>query len=117
MSGRVVACIDNYEGLVAALRRRTCELRAMLEEVDAVAGLTRGHTEKLLAHRYPKKFFGDVSLPSVLGALGLKIALVEDEEQTQRVRHRLVSRCSNVRSGPHRIRQERDGHRGLVTAA
>jgi hypothetical protein len=50
---------------------------------------------------------GSVSFGAVLGALGLKIAIIEDTEQLERIRHRLVGRDQGGNNGPHKLWRER----------
>jgi hypothetical protein len=63
--------------------------------VDEVAGLPQRYTAKLLA---PKglKSLGRISMGPILGALGLKLAVLPDDEALARIRHRLPK----SRNGP-----------------
>jgi hypothetical protein len=85
------ALIRDYDALVEALRSRINQLNVSLETVDAIGGLPARYTGKLLMAR-PIKHLGRISLGCILGALGAALVLVEDPEQLDRVRGRLVPR-------------------------
>jgi hypothetical protein len=90
---RVFAEAVDYTGLVAALRRRCDELNVTFEQVDEVAGFCDRYTSKLLApSARPIRKFGHVSLGVLLGALGLKLQLIEDPVALARVKDRYSSR-------------------------
>jgi hypothetical protein len=86
---RQLAIVDDYEGLVAALRRRIADLGTTMAVIDQVAGIPDGYTQKLIG-RAPVKRLGVISLGPVLGALGLKLAVVVDVEHEARIRSRLT---------------------------
>jgi hypothetical protein len=82
--------IPGYKGLVEACRARAYqagELGISRLEIDRIAGLPAGYSGRLLgncdAAKEPRRMF-PISLESVLGALGLKIILIEDEAATAR---------------------------------
>lgn len=83
--------IRSYRDLLLGLRARKAELDISMITVNSVAGLTPGHASKLLSLSHLKGL-GDTSLPLLLGALGLRLLLVEDKAQLRRVRGRLVKR-------------------------
>jgi hypothetical protein len=87
----VLAEATNYDELVAAFRSRIAALGTTMETLDEVAGLPLRYSSKLLAP-FPIKGFGRISLGPILGALGVKICLVEDAEMLARIKHRLVPR-------------------------
>jgi hypothetical protein len=89
-----LAVVTDYRGLVTALRRRIVELGTGMESVDEVAGLPARYTSKLLSTnvRPGKKNLGPLSLGPLLGALGVKLALVADEEALAKVIDRLPQR-------------------------
>lgn len=91
MSGRHIADVLDYDGLVSAIRARAEELNISRNTIDDVAGLTPGYASKLLA-AVPLKKIGAVSLGPLLGALGMRIVLVEDLEQMRRVAERMTKR-------------------------
>jgi hypothetical protein len=76
---RQLSSIRLYEDLQAALRERSAELGMTRIALDAKAGLADGHASKLLAPAQPKRF-GWTSLPLVLQALGVRLALLNDDE-------------------------------------
>ncbi len=87
--GRVVGVAADYDQLRELLRRRTEELHLSREVLDDIAGFSACYSTKLLTGG---KFLGPMSLGSLLGALGVKIALVVDEEASARVCGRWIPR-------------------------
>jgi hypothetical protein len=81
--GRV---ISDYRALVEVCRRRAEELALSRSEIDRISGLPHGYAGKLLSNGFAKKpkRMWPVSLESMLGTLGLKILLIEDEAATRR---------------------------------
>jgi hypothetical protein len=90
-SPRRLAVVRSYYELVDAFRNRVLELGTDYEEVDRVAGYCDTYTSKLLAPR-PSRNFGEVSLGSMLGALGLELHVVENPVATEKARARLKQR-------------------------
>jgi hypothetical protein len=88
---KLLATVRDYDELIAAIRARRDELEVTHETIGEVAGIASGHASKLLCDP-PMKRMGIISLGAVLGALGLKLIVVEDEEALARVRRRLVKR-------------------------
>jgi hypothetical protein len=84
-----LAIVADYDGLLAALRQRAIELNAPLESIDHVAGLPTRYTTKLLGGM---RGLGRVSLGPILGALGLKLAVLSDDEALAKVIDRLPPR-------------------------
>jgi len=102
MSFDVLADISTPMDLSAALRRRAEQLAVTREVLDEVSGLPSGYSAKLLS-AVPSRALGATSLPLMLGALGVKLLLVEDhspaaEALMQRMPKR--NRCW-VRSSNH----------------
>jgi hypothetical protein len=83
--------IRSYADLLAAFRARRDDLRVTNETIDEIAGVAQRYTQKLLATPPVRRFAG-LSLGVVLGALGLKMTIAEDPEQTARIRRRLEPR-------------------------
>ncbi len=88
MLGRVVT---NYRGLVETCQHRAIELGISRLEIDRLGGLPDGYSGKLLGKDDAPKSKGNrpkrmwpVGLESVLGTLGLKILLIEDDTATAR---------------------------------
>jgi hypothetical protein len=86
-SANIGRAFSDYQTLVETCRARADELALSRLEIDRLAGLPTGYAGKLLGkseHRKTKKKFGPISLEAMLGALGLKIILIEDEAATAR---------------------------------
>jgi hypothetical protein len=82
--GRV---FSDYQTLVEACRARADELELSRLEIDRLGGLPAGYAGKLLGKDGTggrKKKMWPVALESMLGVLGLKILLIEDEAATAR---------------------------------
>jgi hypothetical protein len=110
---RVLAEINTLEGLRLALRDRREALDISCDLVDQVAGLTRGHTSKLLSPK-PIKRLGDTTLPLLLSTFGLRLVLLEDDTEAHaRLRARLVPREYKV---PVRARPWGPKARGQVVS-
>jgi hypothetical protein len=81
--------ITDYRTLVETCRARADELELSRLEIDRLGGLPAGYAGKLLGKdggepgRKHKKMW-PVALESMLGVLGLKILLIEDEAATAR---------------------------------
>jgi hypothetical protein len=91
VAGRIIGIAKSYAELIDALKQRTAELGVTMETVDHVAGLPLRYCSKLLAP-VPVRSIGATSLGPLLGALGLRIAVIVDEEQFERIRNRLTPR-------------------------
>jgi hypothetical protein len=76
---KVLAVVDGYGSLHAALRSRREELNISCETVDRAARLTRAHASKLLAPQ-PLKKAGWETLSFLLPALGARLILAEDPQ-------------------------------------
>jgi hypothetical protein len=86
--------IGDYRALVEACRARADELALSRSEIDRLGGLPSGYAGKLLGKAavddvsYPRKKSSKkmwpVALESMLGVLGLKILLIEDDAATAR---------------------------------
>src|SRR6267142_3990332 len=92
MSARLGRLISDYGGLLEAFRERAKELEISREGIDQIAGWADGYTGKLLGGAAAKrrKIIGPLSLELMLGALGLKLILIEDPEATARTLARRV---------------------------
>jgi hypothetical protein len=100
----VVVEVTDYAGLMDALRARRDQLAVTHQTIDDVAGLPSGYTGKLFAP-HPMKCLGMISLGAILGTLGLKLAILEDDEALKRVKGRLVPR-KKARAGEGRPKPE-----------
>lgn len=122
---RVVMVVGSYPELIAALRKRCDELSVPMETIDAVAGLPDRLTSKILAPK-PQKFLGPLSW-TMVEAMGLRIALVEDRPAMRRLRRlskwqarRPGARMLAPRPGMIRKRRSKHPHRvagGLMRAS
>ena len=79
--------ITDYRTLVETCRARADELAISRLELDRLAGLPVGYNGKLLAKDGAgprKKKMWPIGLEAMLGTLGLRILLIEDEAATAR---------------------------------
>jgi hypothetical protein len=97
---RILATATDYASLMEAFRERTAELGITRLEVDEIAGIPSGYAGKLLGSE-PIKHVGAKSLGPLLGALALKLVVVEDTEMLPRILRRLLHRSSRA-GRPHR---------------
>jgi hypothetical protein len=96
----VCAAPSNYEALVDAIDARRKELALSHADLDRIAGVAAGYTGKVLGPSRTKKI-GWLSTFDYLGALGLKIVLVADDEMAKRHAKRGL---------PRQAHQARPGH-------
>jgi hypothetical protein len=77
--------VIGYKGLVETCRARADELGISRLEIDRLAGLPAGYSGKLLGRdsgvKKPKRMW-PIGLEAMLGTLGLKILVIEDEAAT-----------------------------------
>jgi hypothetical protein len=88
MAERRLAIVGNYDELTAALRARVAELGTTFDGLDELSGLPERYTQKVLSRGC--KSLGRVSLGPILQTLGLKLAVIVDDEQTAKMRPRLA---------------------------
>jgi hypothetical protein len=119
MTERPLAEIRTYEELRAALDARVVQLDTTFEGVDEVAfdgplGRPMRYTQKLLG-RVPVKSIGPISFGPLLGALAVKLLLVEDAELLEKVKPRLKKREEARATGvtqPARRKRRKSAFRG-----
>jgi hypothetical protein len=88
-----LARIESYDDLVHALRARVDQLGMSQETLDTLAGLQGYSSDGLgLKPQGNTRSLGRMSFGAALGALGLKILLVEDHDAFARVRDLLLER-------------------------
>ena len=87
----MTAPIRSMPELLDALRARRDALNISHETLDSISGLQSGYTSKLLAPK-PIKNLGPITMGPLLGALGLQILVVEDQEQVSKVQGRWIKR-------------------------
>lgn len=98
---RILSIVDDYAGLVAALRSRIDELEIAVSSDNAadLSGLGPQYLAKLMTPETSGRVLAMTTLGPVLGLLGLKLHVVEDEDQTRRMKRRIERRCGyQVRS-------------------
>jgi hypothetical protein len=95
----MLAVVRNYSDLHRALRARVEQLNISRETIDEIAGFQPFYAAKLLAPK-PHRKLGHMSFDAMLGALGCRLLLVEEDAATlARLRPRWVQRnVSQVRS-------------------
>ena len=98
---RVLAEFSDYSGMIAAFRARAAERKIAVssESASHVAGLTDQYLAKLLAPR-PVRRIGMLSLAPMLGVLGVKLVMVEDEEALHASPIASASATRNARTAP-----------------
>jgi hypothetical protein len=79
--------IPGYRGFVETCRARAVELGISRSELDRIAGLPSGYSGRLLGNyevaKKPRRMW-PASLDAILGTLGLKILIIEDEAAAAR---------------------------------
>lgn len=96
---RVLATFDDYDGLIEALRQRKAELGLSCLLMDELSGLPAGYTGKVLGPRRIKSL-GAISTDAINGALGVKLAVIEDPDAMKRMAPRWERRNeAHVRAG------------------
>jgi hypothetical protein len=83
---RIVGVATNYLELVAGFRARLAELGISYSTLDEIAGWTDSYSTKVLGEE-PLRHMGAMALDAMLGATGLKIALIDDPERLARVKN------------------------------
>lgn len=84
MTDATIATVNDYDGLIAALRDRAAAIGYTNDTLDAVTGLPAGYIGKLLGPGLVKKL-GPLSFGVLMQALGLRVVLVEDPETMAKV--------------------------------
>ena len=79
--------VRNYDELVIAIRAVKEFLGLSNETFEEIAGLTRGHVDKILGPSREKRI-GPQTLALILGALGIRLRVEVDDEQARRVTSR-----------------------------
>jgi hypothetical protein len=97
--------IRSIADLQVALRQRAEQLDVSREWIDAIGGLSAGHSSKLLCEP-PTKRMGLMSFNTMLATLGVKLIMVEDPEQMDRIRPKLQPRVGWT-ALKHAVRLER----------
>lgn len=87
----MTAPIRSMPELLDVIRARRDELNISHETIDSIAGLQPGYASKLLAPK-PIKNLGPMSMGAVLGALGIALIAVPDQQAADRVSTRWQKR-------------------------
>jgi hypothetical protein len=95
----VIATFNDYNSLVVALRQCRNLRGVSYDTLDAVGGLAKGHSSKILAPQGSRRITFD-SLAWILGGLACKCQIVSDDEALARINGRMVPRNPDmVRDG------------------
>jgi hypothetical protein len=84
---QVIGEATDHDGLIQVFRHRKAALGLSDLVLDDLAGLCQGHAGKLLGPRQVKSL-ERITLSSLLGALALRLVVIEDVEQAARMRSR-----------------------------
>jgi hypothetical protein len=90
---RSLAEVTDYDTLLRALRARRDELGISVEVLDKILGLGPRYSEKLLSLKRTRQFCTPTMLGLLLGGLGVKLLLVENDEAKRRLEPYVGSRC------------------------
>lgn len=85
----LVGIADDINSIIIALNNRRRSLGLTMAETDHIAGLTTNYASKVLSPTGSKKF-GQMSLPSILGAFGLKLAIIADDNALPAITRRAM---------------------------
>jgi hypothetical protein len=100
--------MTTHDSLIKVLRRRKRALQLSDALTDELAGLGAGHTGKLLGPMQVKSL-GKIGLSALLGALALRLVVVEDIEQAELMRRRWTPRAErHVTMEGRRRKRRRD---------
>jgi hypothetical protein len=91
---RMLGTFTTLKELQVLARARAEELALSRDTINEIAGLADGHAHKLLSPR-PAKKIGERSLPLLLGALALKLVVMDDAEQRELLSQRYTPRKAN----------------------
>ena len=100
--GKVLAICSDYLGFIAALRDRAADLGLAMgsENAAEISGLAGATLARLMTPKTSGKILSIESFGVVLGLLGVKMLVVEDGDQTRRMKTRIVKRnVGYVRDG------------------
>jgi hypothetical protein len=119
-----IIAVRSYSDLITALRAVKNYLQLSNEFVEDLAGLTRGHWDKV-AGACPTKKAGPVVLDALFGALAIELHVHPDPAAAERVSHRWQKRDEHqVRTQPARMNKAllaraaaELGRRGAIAAA
>jgi hypothetical protein len=99
---RIIGICTDYLGFIAALRDRAADLGLAMgsENAAEISGLAGATLARLMTPKTSGKILSIESFGVVLGLLGVKVLVIEDEGQTRRMEPRIVKRnIGYVRDG------------------
>jgi hypothetical protein len=85
------SAVRSYDDLIIAIRAVKEFLGLSNETLEEIAGLTRGHVDKIIGPSREKKI-GPQTLALILGALGIRLRVEVDPEQARCVASRWTRR-------------------------
>lgn len=97
----VIGEVREYGDLIAVFRARTDALNVSRKELDDATKLPDGYCAKVLCVP-PMKTLGPISFGTLLGALGLKLLVVEDPEAMRRYAEKMEARNKSQVRTSHR---------------
>jgi hypothetical protein len=87
MGANIARPIPGYRGFIEVCRARAIELEISRAELDRISGLPSGYSGRILgnyeAAKEPRRMW-PASLDAILGTLGLRILIIEDEAAAAR---------------------------------
>jgi hypothetical protein len=110
-----VRSADGWAGLVEAFRLAVEARNTTYEATGDLAGLAPRYVNKLLAP-VPIREMDRVSFGPLLGALGVKVLLVDDDEQLATIIHRIKPRRHGPRRGYRKRRADTVDSSAAVSA-
>lgn len=107
---RQIAVVGDYMSLISALRARVDGLNITYATLDELAGWHDGYSNKLLIEEptlrgstkntHSQRIMGIMAFDAILGALGVKLALIEDPAALARIKR---NRYFEPRKRPSRL--------------
>ena len=91
---QIIGHTESFSELAKLIARRRYQLGISSPHLDQIAGLADGHTSKI---ECGSKKLGEISLPALLATLGLKLAVVADDESLP-----VQTQCARGSSKPPR---------------
>jgi hypothetical protein len=88
---RMLGTFTTLKELQVLARARAEELALSRDTINKIAGFADGHANKLLSPQ-PAKKIGERSLPLLLGALALKLVVIDDPQQREQIFQRYTPR-------------------------
>jgi hypothetical protein len=105
----IVAEITDYDGLIQGLRQRIHALGTSFDVIDELLLLSPRYSAKVLSPR-PSKFMSKRLFGDILSVAAVKLLLIEDPEQFDKIKHRLDQRSTlgvRIDNAVHIVRSRR----------